>query len=273
MKKIGIIGYGNMGSAIAERIKDKYDVTVFDKDRNKTKGLKGIKVAANIPDLAKNADVIILAVKPQDFDIVLNEIKDLTKNKLIISIAAGITTRYIEKIIVNSRVIRTMPNLPVRVGAGITCLYKGGSAMEEDLNFTKDLFRDMGNTLVLNDEGLMYAATAVSGSGPGFLFQEVRYMPMDKIKEYAKNIFFPSLAASAEKIGFSRDQAIVLAKTTVEGSVIFLEKTGLSPEQAGNLVASKKGTTQAGLEALQKGGSLDDAVQAAEKRAKELSKE
>ena len=271
-KNIGIIGFGNMGSAIAERIKTKYNVVVFDLDRAKTKNVSEIRVVKNSIDLVRNVEIVILAVKPQDFDSVLNEIKDYTKSKLIISIAAGITTKCIEDRLREASVIRVMPNLPARVGKGMICLYKGKSATDKDLNFSEGLFSNLGETLILNDENMINAATAVSGSGPGFLYDAVTNKSIEEIKKYANDFFIPSLAGAAEKIGFTPEQAMRLAKVTSSGSVIFLEQTNLSPSDAKNLVVSKKGTTEAGLEVLHKGGSLEEAVRAALKRAEELSK-
>ena len=99
---IGIIGFGNMGSAIGEQLKLKYQLLTFDKDRNKTKNLEDIKIQDNAIDLVNRSKVIILAVKPQDFDTVLGEIKNYCNDKLIISIAAGITTANIENKLVRS---------------------------------------------------------------------------------------------------------------------------------------------------------------------------
>lgn len=272
-KKIGIIGFGNMGSAIGERIKSKYDVFVFDKDKSKTKNISGLGVCANIRDLINRVDTIILAIKPQDFDELLEGIKDYTKDKLIVSIAAGISASFIENKLVGSRVIRTMPNLPARVGKGMICLYKGNSATGIDLDFTEGMFRALGETLILNDEDMMDAATAVSGSGPGFLYDVIENKPLEEIKKYEKNIFIKSLSESAQEAGFTAEQAIKLAEVTTDGSIAFLELTKLPPSEAKKQVTSKGGTTEAGLEVLQgKIDNLTKAVKAALNRAKELSK-
>lgn len=261
-----------MGQAIAERIKQKYNVWVFDNDKDKIQNFSDIIVAKNNVNLVDKADVVILAVKPQDIEGVLDEIKNYVNDKLIISIAAGIPTEYIENRLVGARVIRTMPNLPARVGAGMICLCKGKSATKQDLDFSEELFRVLGETLALNDENMINAATAVSGSGPGFFFDAVENKSIEEIRKYATDVFIPSLTDSAEKIGFSHEQAIKLAKVTSGGSIAFLEQTKLSPAIAKNLVTSKKGTTEAGLNELHKGGSLEDAVKAALNRARELSK-
>lgn len=271
-KKIGIIGYGNMGSAIAMRIKKKYSVIVFDKDHNKTKSLSGIEVVENPINLINKVDAVILAVKPQDFLGLLNAILDKAKNsvrkKLIISIAAGITTKFIETGLGRVRVIRAMPNLPAKVGMGMICLCKGKYAKQRDLIFAKNLFKYLGSTLILR-ESQMDAATAISGSGPGYLYDWAEGKDIKEIKEYSTT-FARSLAAAAESIGFSQDQAKFLAANTTAGSIAYLEMTNLLPQEAKKQVVSKGGTTEAALEVLHKGGDLREAVRAALRRAKEL---
>lgn len=269
--KIGIIGFGNMGSAIGERIKFEYQVYAFDIDKNKTNKLTGIKVANSITDLLTKVDTVILSLKPQDFDVVLDEIKNFAEGKLIITIAVGITIDYIEKRLGKVRVIRVMPNLPARIGEGMICLCVGKSVSEEEANFAEELFKNLGTTLILNEK-MMNAATAISGSGPGYLYDWGENKAIEEIKKYARDIFIPSLTVSAESLGFTPQQAKILVNTTAQGSLSFLEKANLSAAQLKKQVASKGGTTEAGLEVLHKGGSLEEAVKKAFQRAKELSK-
>lgn len=257
-----------MGSAIAERIKTEYQVLVFDKDKNKTKRLKNIIVTDDVTTLVKRSDVLILAVKPQDFVAVLGEIKHQVTDKLIISIAAGVGTKDIEAYLGRVRVIRVMPNLPAKVGAGMICLSKGKYARQNDLNFAKQLFIKLGKTLILK-KGKMDKVTAVSGSGPGFVYDQGKSLEEIKKKEHD---FITSLTKSTIAIGFTYPEARELAETTTKGSILYLEKTKFSPAQAKKQVASKGGTTEAGLKVLHKGGSLTAAVKAALKRARELAR-
>ncbi len=268
-KNIGIIGCGNMGRAIFERLKDEYSLLVFDKDIAKTKDLPGVNVSKSITDLLNKSEAIILAIKPQDFESLLKEIKNNLKDRLVISIAAGITMEYIQKILGNVKVIRVMPNMPAKIGKGMSCLCKGQFASEE-LGFAKSLFDELGETLILKED-MMDAATAISGSGPGYLYDWAEGKDLKEIKNYAAT-FAKTLTASAESIGFSMLQAEILAKITTEGSIAYLEKTKLSPSEAKKQVVSKGGTTEAALEVLHNGGSLEEAVKAALKRAKELSR-
>lgn len=272
MKKIGIIGLGNMGSAIAGQIKKHYQIFVFDKDRGKAGNLFEMNVSTNAIELVKNADPVILAVKPQDFDPLLEEIRDSVKDKLIISIAAGITTGYIEKVLEGARVVRVMPNLPAKVGEGMSGIAGGKSAAKDDINFTNELFGRLGKTLIVSED-MMPAITAVSGSGPGFLCDLVEGRSIDDIEDFVKDNFIPSLTATAEKLGFTNIQAKILAETTGGGTVKFMEIEHLSPQAIKTQVASKNGTTEAGLRELKKNiENLTAAVQAALKRAEELSK-
>lgn len=275
-KSIGIIGFGNMGSCIANNFKtreDKYQIWVFDKDRNKTVDLLGLNMAENNADLADKVDAVILAIKPQEFDNVLAEIKDHVKEKLIISIAAGITTAYMEKRLGNVRVMRVMPNMPARVGAGVTCICKGKFATESDSYLTQKLFYCLGKTLKV-EEKMMNVATAISGSGPAYFYDfiEAKRIDYHNIPQAIKNDFIEALQKVAQSIGFDFTEAVFLATSTVNGSEALLKKTNLSPSELKKQITSKGGTTEVALEVLHKDGSLEEAVKAATKRAEELSK-
>lgn len=259
--KIGIIGFGNMGQAIAQQIKADYQVFTFDKDQNKLKNFKGINIQRNCSDLLSKVDTVILAVKPQDLKSLLTEIKPAIKDKLIISIAAGITTTSIENILGAARLIRAMPNMPAKTGSGMTCLCKGKFSSIIDLDFAQELFAYLGETLNI-DESMMNAATAVSGSGPAY----VCYF----LKEN-KEKFLQDFQDAAENLGFSPQESALLTKTTFFGTKDYLEKTGVSCEELIKQVVSKGGTTEAALEVLKSKGTLKDALNAALKRAQELS--
>jgi pyrroline-5-carboxylate reductase len=271
-KTIGIIGFGNMGSAIAEKLKSHYRTFVFDKDKNKTAEFPGIEVVEDGAALVNLVDTVILAVKPQDFDTLLNAINGFIKDKLVISIAAGITTAHIEKLLGNIRVIRAMPNMAIKIGEGISCLSKGKFSREEDLNFTEQLFSCMGKTLRIEEEK-MPVVTAVSGSGPGFYFDRIESILADnKDPDEFKREFIVSLTKAAEESGLKHEEAVFLASGTGNACQLLLVKTKLSPSELKKQITSKGGTTLAGLDALHATGSLIEAVKAAKKRAEELSK-
>lgn len=262
-----------MGRAIGEQLSSKYQIYVFDKDKNKTANLTNINITDNVINLMSQVDIVILAIKPQDFDLALNEIRTYSRDKLIISIAAGITTDYIEKRLDRARVIRVMPNLPAKIGKGMICLCPGKSATQEDLNMTKHLFKNLGETLVLKED-MMNAATAISGSGPGYYFDIVESHQDDYKNNPDKLLkdFISSLIRAAESIGFSHKEATLLGITTGNASDYLLVKTKLSPAELKKQVVSKGGTTEAALEVLHRTGSLEESVKAALRRAEELSK-
>lgn len=258
--KIGIIGGGNMGGAIVGGIYKKYNVVLCEQNEQRAQQLRR-KYKISICDLktaAQEVKAVILAVKPQDFDTILKELKPhLAKNKPVISIAAGITTQYIEKRLgKGTRVVRTMPNLPVQVGEGITGICPGSAAVSGDLTLACQIFGCIGKTVVV-EEKWMDAITAVSGSGPAYVF-----------------LFIECLLRSAESLGLDKSVGRELVMQTIRGSLKLLER---QEEEAGVLrerVTSKGGTTQAALEVFNKYG-LDkiftEALSAARQRAKALS--
>lgn len=276
MKKIGIIGFGNMGLVIGERLKthsDKYTLFAYDKDTKKTEKIAQINVTEKSTDLVNQSEVVILAVKPQDFSEVLSEIKSHAKDKIIFSVAAGVTTQAIEQHLGKMRIVRVMPNMPARIGCGITCISKGRYAEDDDIVLAKELFGALGQTMIL-EEKMMNAVTAISGSGPGYFFyliQVVDSKNFHEVEKFSRNIFIPCIEEAAKGLGFGAEEARILATATAEGSVALLKATHLPPEELLSQIASKGGTTEAAIEVLNNGGSLKQAVKAACRRAEELS--
>ncbi len=270
---IGIIGYGNMGSAIAEQLKARYKIFVFDKDFAKTKNICGIVLTDGAVDLVNKVDVIIIAVKPQDCDELLQEIKNYVNDKLIISIAAGISTSYLEKNLCNKRVVRAMPNIGVRIAESVTCLCKGALADDNDLNFAEELFGYLGVTKRI-EENMINSSTAISGSGPAYIFYYIESNSIDpyNIPETIKENIVKRLAKAAECVGFKSEDALFLAVNTSSASIDLIKKTRMEPAKLRKQVTSKGGTTEAALEILSKGGSWEEAAKAAVKRAEELAK-
>ncbi|MFZ5799954.1 MAG: pyrroline-5-carboxylate reductase family protein, partial [Candidatus Omnitrophota bacterium] len=197
-------------------------------------------------------------------------IKDQIKDKLVISIAAGIPTGYIEKILGEVRVIRVMPNLPVRIGKGMTCLAKGKFATAGDMEFSQKLFNNLGQTMILPEEKID-AATAVAGSGPAFYCEFLLSHPAKDKADLRKEFIEISIAA-AQKYWFTPEEARTAVKFMVAGTDGLLQEMKLSPSELEKQVASKGGTTEAGLKTYAETGSLEEAYKAAEKKAKELSK-
>ncbi|MBU0468759.1 MAG: pyrroline-5-carboxylate reductase [Candidatus Omnitrophica bacterium] len=259
--KIAIIGCGNMGMSILVGIYKNNKVMVCESDPKKKQFLKR-KYKVTVCDLRTAIDdsqIIVLAVKPQVFPEILEAIKAFSiKDKLFVSIAAGITTSYIEKELgKNVRVIRTMPNLPVQVKQGITAVCNGKNSNDKDLSLVIDIFNEIGATVVV-EEKMMDAVTAVSGSGPAYVF-----------------LFVECMVKAAWSLGLDESASKELVLQTLKGSLSLLENSDEDASVLRAKVTSKGGTTQAALEVFAKEKiekTFKTALLSAKKRAKELSR-
>ncbi|MDD3905300.1 MAG: pyrroline-5-carboxylate reductase [Candidatus Omnitrophica bacterium] len=266
-KKIGIIGCGNMGEAILSRlsgaIEKSTSIMVCEMDAARrdyiqTKYRMIVEIDNNT--VVKFADIIILAVKPKDFENVLKRevCCGLSDKKLLISIAAGITTKYIEKIVgIDVPVIRAMPNMAAVIGEAITSLSRGKSAGDKEMEEAREIFSMIGDVVEV-DEKLVGAVTAISGSGPAYFFYVVE-----------------SLIEAAKSFGFDDETASKLVLKTALGSAKLLEALKEDPAVLCRKVASKGGTTSAALSVFDKKklkNIIKDAAKAALKRSDQLSK-
>lgn len=264
---LGFIGAGNMAEAIARGVirsglYPASELCAADPTPARQQVFKQdlrIPCVADSTEAAATALIVILAVKPQTMEEALHQIKPaLNTDTLIISIAAGITTGYIEKTLGGTpRVVRVMPNTPMLVGEGMTGIAPGKNATDADIITAERIFSAGGKT-IRTSEDLINAVTALSGSGPAYVFYLVE-----------------TLAAAAAKLGLPEDQAALLARQTVIGSAHLLQQSKDSPAELRKKVTSPGGTTQAAIESLQNGGLptlIDNALKAAEQRSKELAK-
>ena len=250
-----------MGTAIISRIYKKYSVAVCEKDAACAAVLKKRFKACllDLKALAKKSDVMILAVKPQDMDSVLAELRTLlTSKKLVISIAAGLATTFFEERLgAKVRVIRAMPNMPAQIGEGVTALCKGCFATDKDLKTAEKILGHIGETVIVHED-LMDAVTAVSGSGPAYVF-----------------LFAECFLKAAEGLGLDKAVAEKLVAATWQGSAHLLAR---SKEGAASLrakVTSKGGTTQAAMDVFMNSHIekiFVEALAAAKKRAADLAK-
>lgn len=272
-KKIGILGYGNMGSAIAEGIKARYAVCVFDKERSKITGLNGITSADSSRELVERSQVIILAIKPQDFEPLLAEIKNSLKDKLVISIAAGITTVYIQKVLGVARVVRVMPNLAAMVGKSTTSICKGVFATSADLKFAERLFKYLG-TVFIFPEDMIDAATAIAGSGPAYILydMEINHVNPSSVSEDIKNEYIRKLNEAGIKVELTSKIASELAASTTASTISLSVQSARPPAVLRQMITSAGGTTEAAIKVISNGGSWSEAAIAAKKRAQELSR-
>jgi pyrroline-5-carboxylate reductase len=269
MKKLHIacIGAGNMGSAfIRGLLRSRHfvpaQICAADLNENKLKQLATeLKIRTRTDNVAtvKNADVVLLAVKPQIIEKVLVELRGkLGPEVLVLSIAAGYPTGLIERVLKNQpHVVRAMPNIAATVGASATALCRGRYARRADLQLARRLFEFCGMVTEV-DESLMDAVTGLSGSGPMYIF-----------------IIIEALSDAGVKVGLPRDQASALAIQTVLGSARMVQETKLHPIFLKDLVTSPGGTSINALYSIEKTGLravLMDAVETATRRSHELGR-
>jgi pyrroline-5-carboxylate reductase len=265
-KKIAIIGGGKMGSIIAlglitHQIIPAKDIVVTDIDTARLKFLRSslkIKVSSDNEKAAKGTDVIILAVKPQNMATTLKEIcTAVNKSKVVISIAAGITTKFIENSLTEGvRVVRVMPNTPALVGEGAAAVAKGSGAKANDVKLTREIFNAVGISVEIK-ERLMDAVTGLSGSGPAYFF-----------------LIIEAMIEAGLKTGLSRNLAKQLAAQTMLGAARLCLESDKEPAQLREMVTSPNGTTFAGLKVMEEKNIraiIVAAIEAATKRSRELA--
>ena len=265
-KKIAIIGGGKMGSIIAQgliaqKISSNKDIIVTDIDAARLEFLRKsikLKVSQDNEKAVKGADIIILAVKPQNMAATLKEISSaVDKTKIVISIAAGITTAFIESHLAKgARVLRVMPNTPALIGEGAAAVAKGSCAKKSDAKLAHIIFNAVGISVEV-EESLIDAVTGLSGSGPAYCF-----------------LIIEALIDAGEKMGLPRDLAAKLTMQTMLGSARLCLSSDKQPAELREMVTSPGGTTIAGLKVLEEGkirATIISAVEAATKRSKELA--
>ena len=274
-KKLGFIGAGNMAEAFISGLVDKsfsalnIQVSDIDKDRLDSLSKKyGVSTTLDNRELFQNNDIIMLSIKPQVMKTVLNTIKPTQHQsyRLIISIAAGIPIKTIETILYHELdqtaqqllpIIRVMPNTPALVQMGMSAVCGNSFASENDMNMVSDILGNIGKVITVS-ENQMDAITAVSGSGPAYVFY-----------------FVESMIQASKDLGFSENESRMLVHQTAEGALKLLKQPDACPIQLRKQVTSKGGTTEAAMTVMTERkvkNSIIDAILNAERRAKELSK-
>jgi pyrroline-5-carboxylate reductase len=281
MKKLGFIGGGNMAEALARGLLQKKvfapsDLIASDVDpgrrRKLTRQLK-IKTTESNLEVLREARVLLLAVKPQTIDEVLAELAAAMNpparstdgdasgikpaGRLFISIAAGITLGRLTAAL-GKRVIRVMPNAPAMVGQGMAAMVGAPGAGKADEAFALRIFRAVGDAVALSEEGLLDAVTALSGSGPAYVY-----------------LFVKALADAAVSEGLPPELAVRMALKTIRGAEENMRQSDLSPAELIRIVASPGGTTEAALRKFAETGFSDivaHAIHAAAERSRELGR-
>lgn len=263
--KLGFIGTGNMASAIMGGVinnnifkpEEIIGADLFAPGRERVKEQFGINVTASNKEVVENSEVMILSVKPQFYGDVINEIKDLVKdNQIIITIAPGKTLAWLEEQFGKAvKIVRTMPNTPAMVGAGMTAACPNAQITEEDLARVKTILESFSKVEVV-PERLMDTVTAVSGSSPAYVY-----------------MFIEAMADAAVLGGMPRPQAYKFAAQAVLGSAKMVLDTGKHPGELKDMVCSPAGTTIEAVRVLEEKGfrsSVIEAMKACEEVSRSL---
>lgn len=270
MKKynIGFIGCGKMASGIIKGLlKAKFTnsesiiATQAEQEylEEKSKEL-GISVISDNRQPALNSDVIFIATKPSQVIDVLKEISPfITPEKLIVSIAAGISTKKLEdNLPEKTRVIRVMPNTPALIGEGMSGIFAGQYAKENDIEFVNSLFSTIGKSVILNNESEMDIVTAISGSGPAFFYKVIN-----------------DIAKAGEKLGLDYEKALLLSIQTAIGSAKMALNREITMEELIANVATKGGCTRVGIDTMEEKDTasiLAEVIKKTAEKAFELGK-
>lgn len=266
--KVLVIGAGNMGLTYAQAIAHsqfikKGDMMIFDNAPEKATELKKnsyFDVYTKIKDCLPKADIIFIAVKPYHSAELFESIKDIvTPDQIFVSIMAGVTIKSIKEALGVNKIVRAMPNLPAKVGKGLTSFTASVEVSRLELLTVENLLDTTGRSVKLDTENDIDASTGISGSGPAYIFY-----------------FMQSMLEAALKMGFSEHDSKVLVGQTFEGAVELFNQSDLSPTTWMNRVASKGGTTRAALDSMEDNNVkelIKEAAYAAFNRAVELGKE
>ncbi|PAB59253.1 pyrroline-5-carboxylate reductase [Anaeromicrobium sediminis] len=252
-KKIGFIGCGNMGGAmiggiIKSGLIKAENIMVSDLDEKKLESIKtalGINITTDSVELVNNSDIIVLAVKPNIYDLVIKGIKNsLTKDKLLVTIAAGVSLNHMESLLGHDyKIVRTMPNTPALVSEGMSALCPNKNISQEELDMIKAIFESFGKAEVVK-ENLIDAVIGVSGSSPAYVF-----------------MFIEAMADAAVLGGMSRDNAYKFAAQSVLGSAKMVLETGMHPGRLKDMVCSPGGTTIEAVSTLEKEGFRSSVIE------------
>ena len=266
-KKVGFVGGGNMGEALVRGLVESNvvpgdKILLADVRADRVRQLAdqyGLHAVTGNAALVSEADVVILAVKPQVMAPVLREtLPALGRRPLLISLAAGVSTATITSVLgTYPRLIRVMPNTPALVLQGVTAIARTPGLAQDDLETAQEIFAAVGRVVVLDEEQLD-AVTGLSGSGPAYVA-----------------IVVEALADGGVKMGLDRTTAMTLAIQTVLGAATLLVETGMHPAALKDMVSSPGGTTIAGIGALEEGGiraTFIRAVERATQRSRELGR-
>lgn len=263
--KVLVIGAGNMGLTYSEGMArspllNKKKLMIHDVSAETISVLKKDKqfdVYEKVEDCVPKADIIFIAVKPYHCEELFENIKPFVNDQqIIVSLMAGVTIGKIQTLLGVEKVVRTMPNLPAKVGKGVTSFTESAAISRVELLMVRNLLDTTGESIHVINEDFIDKSTGISGSGPAYIFY-----------------FMQSMLEAANKMGFSDNDSKILVSNTFEGAVKLFNESDLSPETWMDRVASKGGTTRAALDSMEDNNVkelIKEAAYAAFNRAVEL---
>ncbi len=264
--KLLIIGGGNMGltyakSFLKSRIVAKEEMLILEKSPEKAVELTKLDIGVvfgETGDYINDVDLIIIAVKPQDTSILFSNLAPyINANHVIMSIMAGVKINALAEQLGTKKIIRAMPNLPAQIGTGMTVFTSSDAVIRKELILVQNLLNSTGKSIYKDSEEMIDAATAISGSGPAYVFY-----------------FMQSMIEAARNMGFSQAESELLTSQTFRGAVDLLNKNDINCEEWIRRVSSKGGTTEAAFQSLEKfdvSGNFKTSLNAALIRSKKLS--
>jgi pyrroline-5-carboxylate reductase len=266
--KVLVIGAGNMGLTYAQgmsksKLLKKKNIMVLDNSETKLEELHNIDhfdAFKELKDCVPKADIVFIAVKPYHAEALFKTLKPLVNNQqILVSIMAGVSIKSIQNFTGLEKVVRAMPNLPAKIGKGLTSYVTSKEVSNIEMLTVESLLDTTGKSIQVTSEKLIDASTGISGSGPAYVFY-----------------FMQSMMEAALQMGFSKKDSTVLVSQTFLGAVELFNQSNLSPNSWMDKVASKGGTTRAALDSMQDNNVnelIKDAAFAAFTRAVELGKE
>lgn len=277
-KKIAFIGVGNMANAIISGVTSREespmsfnDIVLFDRNTEKMSALadRGTNIVGSIAEAVGESDCVVLCVKPQNFPEVLVEMSacEEIESKLIVSIAAGITTETVEKALGNVSVVRVMPNTPMLIGKGVSALCRNRNVSDSDFDFACSIFSSSGDIILIREDE-MNRIISVTGSSPAYVFLFIKAI-------YEGAVAQGLLRKEGEQCGICEKDLMDSICNTVIGAAELMKSGGKTPDEQINIVCSKGGTTERAISVLQDNDFCGTVVLAMEKcteRADELGR-
>lgn len=258
-RNLWLLGCGAMGGALLSNWLDAgldpAAVTIVDPAPTGLPVGYDLRQVASLAEAGAAADILVLAIKPQMLPAMTADIAAVASGALLVSMLAGVRTTTLSHLFADTRLVRIMPNLTVRIGRGVTAMFPAGATTTDDRATIDRLMAPTGLAMWLEEEGAFDAVTAVSGCGPAFLFR-----------------FIETLAGAGEAAGIEPEAAAKLALETIAGAAAMAAQSPLAPAVLRQQVTSPNGVTQAGLDVLDGDGALSALMRATVRAASERSR-